>query len=157
MRVRHRSKSHAIHVQIDRVQLCSWASQGRKPPELKGFKVTQDSFVRSQTTTSTYARCRQYKSLKDDTKVYWQYDRQKSWLKPWKITIVADDSTGLSYDDIENVLQYCRFYKFLTIEVAIDFSPSMEVNGAFVRRHAVFGKSRRVHRKKESRFVLGRS
>lgn len=155
MRVRHRSKSHAIQVQIDRVQLCSWAPQGRPPPALEGFAITRDSFVRRQTTTATYARCRQYKSLVDDTKIYWQYERQKSWLRPWKITIVADDSTGLSYGDIENVLRHCKFYKFLTVEVAIDFSPDTGVNRRFVRRHATFGKSRRVHRNKKSPLYWG--
>ncbi|HEU0047024.1 MAG TPA: hypothetical protein VFQ43_05390 [Nitrososphaera sp.] len=107
--------------------------------------MTRDSFVRCQTTTATYARCRQYKSLKDDTTIYWQYERLKGWLKPWKITIVADDKTGLSYEQIDIVLSPCRYYRFLIIEVAIDFSHSTGVNREFVRQHAVFGKSRRAH------------
>jgi len=149
-------RRHNIHVQVDRVQLVSWAPSGRKPPDLEGFKVIRDSFVRSQTNIKTYARCRQYRSMTNDTKIYWQYERQKGWLKPWKITMVADDNTGLSYDEIDIVLSHCRFYRFLIVEVAIDFSPSTGVNKEFVRRHAVFGKSRRVHTRKESRLVLGR-
>jgi hypothetical protein len=148
-------QSHDLQVRVDRVQLVSWAPQGRKPPELSGFKVIRDSFVRSQTNIKTYARCRQYQSRKNDAKIYWQYERQKSWLKPWKITIVADDKTGLSYNEIEVVLSHCRFCHFLIIEVAIDFSPSTGVNRQFVRRHAVFGKSRRAHRKSESRLYWG--
>ncbi len=144
-----------IVVRLDRVQLVSWAPQGRKPPLLNGFAITRDCFVRCQTTTATYARCRQYKSLKDDTKIYWQYERLKGWLKPWKITIVADDKTGLSYEQIDNVLGHCRFYRFLIIEVAIDFSPSMGVDRQFVRRHAVFGKSRRSRRKENSILYWG--
>jgi len=130
-------------VRLDRLQVVSWAPPGHKPPSLDGFVVTRDSFVRSQTTTSTYARCCQYKSVTDDTKIYWQYSRRKGWLKPWKITIVADDSTGLSRDQIERVLDHCRFYRFLTIEVALDFGPQSAVNREFVKRHAQFGKSRR--------------
>jgi hypothetical protein len=148
---------HDITAKLDRVQIISWAPQGRKPPTLKGFAVTRDSFVRSQTNIKTYARCRQYKSLKDDAKIYWQYQRQKAWLKPWKITLVADDKTGLSYEQIDNVLGHCRFYRFLVIEVAIDFSPSTGVDNKFVRRHAIFGKSRRAQRKRKSHPVLGRS
>jgi hypothetical protein len=135
---------HDIHVQVDRVQIVSWAPSGRKPPDLRGFKVTRDSFVRSQTNIKTYARCRHYQSMRNDAKIYWQYQRQKAWLKPWKITIVADDKTGLSYEQIEKVLAYCRHYRFLIIEVAIDFSPSTGVDRGFVRRHAIFGKSRRA-------------
>src|SRR2546422_10089436 len=102
-----------VHAQIDRVQLVSWAAAGRKPPPLRGFAVIRDSFVRCQTTTTTYARCREYKSKTDDTKVYWQYGRQKGWLKPWKITMVADDRTGLSHNLIEQILRHCRSYHFL--------------------------------------------
>jgi|HubBroStandDraft_2_1064218.scaffolds.fasta_scaffold58323_2 hypothetical protein len=135
--------SHDIHVQVDRVQLVSWAPEGRTPPRVKGFKVTRDSFVRRQTSIPTYKRCRHYQSKENDAKIYWQYWRQKSWLKPWKITVVADDSAGLSYDELDAVLRHCKFWHFLTIEVAIDFSPATGVNRDFVRRHALLGKSRR--------------
>lgn len=142
------TRMHDITIRIDRVQLVSWAPQGKSPPrKLKGFSITKDSFVRSQTTTATYARCRQYRSRENDSKVYWQYQRQKAWLKPWKVTLVADDKTGLSYEQIDNVLGHCRFYQFLIIEVAIDFSPSTGVDRKFVRRHAIFGKSRRARKR----------
>lgn len=143
-----------INVGLDRVQILSWAPTGRKPPLLEGYKIVRDSFVRCQTTTATYARCRQFESLTNDTKIYWQYCRQKGWLKPWKITMVADDKTGLSRKEIEKVLRQCRSYEFLTVEIAIDFSPSTGVDKQFIRRHAVFGKSRRRATKRESRPLL---
>lgn len=130
-------------VRLDRVQFGAEVPRGRTPPMVKGFLVVKDTFVRSQTTTSTYARCRQLRSLTNDTKIYWQYCRQKGWLQPWKITMVADDHTGLSRNEIEAVLRHCRSYRFLIIELAVDFSPLTGVNRQFVRRHAVFGKSRR--------------
>jgi hypothetical protein len=137
-----------VTIKIDRVQIVSWAPQGRKPPRLKGFKVTRDSFVRSQTTILTYERCRHYHSDENDTKVYWQYFRRSMFLKPWKVTIVADDKTGLSFDEIDTVLGHCSFWRFLIIEVAIDFSPATGVDRNFVRRHAIFGKSRRRAQKR---------
>src|SRR5438128_7346029 len=105
-------------VRLDRVQLVSWAPQGRTPPQLEGYKIIRDSFVRRQTTTATYARSRQYQSINNDTKIYWQYNRLKGWLKPWKITIVADDETGLSYREVAKVLKHCRYYRFLVVELA---------------------------------------
>src|SRR5579864_3496476 len=113
-----------IVVKLDRVQLVSWAPQGRKPPPLKGYKVVSDWFVRCQTTTATYARVRQFQSTTDDTKIFWQYHRRKGWLKPWKITVVADDKSGLSYEQIQQVLRHCRYYRFLLVEIAVDFCPS---------------------------------
>jgi hypothetical protein len=133
-----------IKVRLDRAQILSSAPKGRKPPLLEGYAIVRDCFVRCQTTTSTYARCRQYKSSKDDTKIFWQYERLKGWLRPWKLTIVADDKTGLSYKQIDLVLSHCRHYRFLLVELAIDFGPSTGVDRRFVRSHAIFGKSRRA-------------
>lgn len=144
-----------IVVRLDRVQIRSWAPSGRKPPALDGFKVTRDSFVRRQTSIRTYARCRQYQSLVDETKIFWQYERQKSWLKAWRITVVADNYAGLSYSQLENVLSHCKFYQFLTVEVAVDFRRSVGVDKAFVRRHANFGKSRRSLRSSDSPLYWG--
>lgn len=59
-----------ITVRLDRVQILSSAATGQKPPLLEGFAVTRDSFVRGQTTTRTYARCRHYNSATNDSKIY---------------------------------------------------------------------------------------
>jgi len=144
---------HRVRVRLDRLQIASGALRGRKPPQLQGYKVVRDCFVRCQTTTATYARVRQYQSIANDTNIYWQYCRRKGWLAPWKITMVADDTTGLSRDDIEPVLRSCRSYRLLMVEIAIDFSPSTGVNKQFIRHHAIFGKSRRRADKK-SRSLL---
>jgi hypothetical protein len=93
--------------------------------------------------------------LTNGAKIYWQYSRQKAWLKPWKITMVADDTAGLSRDEIARVLRHCRFYRILTLEIAIDFSPSTGVGRRFIRRHAVFGKSHRRATKRKSNLYYG--
>jgi hypothetical protein len=138
---------------LDRVQIASWAPQGQRPPQLKGYKVVSDWFVRCQTTTATYARSRQYQSVSDDTKIFWQYQRLKGWLKPWKITIVADDRSGLSYEEIQKILKHCRYYRFLIVEIAVDFWRSTGVNNRFVRQHAVFGKSRHRVQQRDKRVL----
>jgi hypothetical protein len=143
-----------VRVRLDRVQILSWAQRGRKPPRLEGYKIVRDCFVRCQTTTATYARSRQYQSVTNDAKIFWQYQRLKGWLKPWKITIVADDASGLSYEEVQKVLKYCRYYRFLTVEIALDFSPSVGINKRFVRQHAVFGKSHRRAKRREKAGVI---
>jgi hypothetical protein len=139
-----------VTVRLDRVQILSWAPRGQKPPRLEGYKIVRDCFVRRQTTIATYARSRQYQSATNDTKIFWQYQRLKGWLKPWKITIVADDASGLSYEEVQKVMKYCRYYRFLTIEIAVDFSLSVGINKRFVRQHAVFGKSHRRAKRRET-------
>jgi hypothetical protein len=143
-------------VRLDRVQILSWAQRGLKPPQLDGYKVICDSFVRCQTTTPTYARSRQYQSITTDTKIFWQYNRLKGWLEPWKVTIVADDESGLSYEEVACVLKHCSRYHFLLVEIAVDFCQSSGVNGRFVRQHAVFGKSRRRVKQRKAKSDLFR-
>ena len=133
-----------VHARLDRVQIVSWAPQGRALPKVRGYEVHADSFVHCQTTTRTYARCRQYKNLTSRTEIYWQYSPQKGWLLPWKVTIVANDETGLSFGELELVLKHCRSYRFLIVELAIDFSHATGVNSKFIREHGLFGKSRPV-------------
>jgi hypothetical protein len=140
---------HAIVIRIDRVQIASWAPTGWRPPNLPGFEVTGDTFVRKQTNIVTYSRCRRYQSTKNSAKIYWQYYPQKGWLAHWKITLVADDKAGLSFDEIALVWERCRYHRFLTIEVAIDFGLSTGVDKDFVRRHAIFGKSQRRNSAKQ--------
>ncbi len=143
----------SINAQLDRVQILSWAPRGRRPPLLKNYKIVRDSFVRCQTTTATYARSRQYQSITDDTKIFWQYQRLKGWLKPWKITIVADDKTGLFYEQVQHVLKHCRYYRFLIVEIAVDFRPSAGIDKRFVREHGNFGKSRRLAKRRKTKAV----
>ena len=141
-----------VCVRLDRLQILAPVARRRKPPrEIKDFVLIRDHFVGCQTTTSTYARCRTFKSSTNHAEIYWQYAPQKAWLKPWKITIIADDTEGLSRDEIERVLKHCSSYQLLMVEIAIDFSPSTGVDRHFIRGHAVFGKSRRRANKKEYR------
>ena len=131
-----------ITVRLDRLVLNSWGPKMSGPPPLPGFEVVFDWFVRPQTNIPTYARCRMYQSAADDTKIFWQYQRRRAWLRPWKVTLVADDNAGLKAADIHMVLNRCRFWRFLLVELAVDFCPST-VDWDFVRRHGIFGKSRR--------------
>jgi hypothetical protein len=83
-----------------------------------------------------------YKSTSNNTKVFWYYERRRGWVKRWKVTMVADDERGLRAEDVHLAMRHCRFLRIVLVELALDFAPSV-VNHDFVRRHAIFGKSRR--------------
>jgi hypothetical protein len=129
-------------VRLDRVQFVCWAGRGWKPPNLPGFKVVFDRRIPQRGKTPTYGRCRLYRSTTDDTRVLWHYQRQRGWLKPWKVTLVADDNRGLRPADVHIVMRHCKFVRILIVELALDFDESV-MDHRFVRRHAIFGKSRR--------------
>jgi hypothetical protein len=129
-------------VRIDRLQIICTSSQ-RRLPSISKFRTVTDTIVRAQTTIPTYRRCRQLRCLDSDCKVFWQYDRVQGWLPDWKLTIVPDDKTGVTATDLTRVTASCRRWRFISVEVAVDFDPDSKVDRCFVLRHAKFGKSRR--------------
>src|SRR5947209_4390448 len=129
---------------LDRLIVSSLCPPGGRLPTISGFRVRNDFRVRPQSSVQTYARVRTLKSNASGAQIFWQYQRRKGWLKPWRITIVGDDHEGITPEELRKVLGYCPHVQFLLVELALDFDPVTEVNRSFVRRHGVFGKSHRV-------------
>jgi hypothetical protein len=64
------------------------------------------------------------------------------WLPKFRITIVPRDETGLLYEDLCLVLELLSQFKVVLIEIAFDFPIQSVVDPSYVRRHALFGKTR---------------
>jgi hypothetical protein len=70
-------------------------------------------------------------------------ERREAWLPPYRLTLYADDRTGLLPDEVFSVLEVLPDFKLTLLELAFDF-PVGKVTRKFVREHALFGKSRPV-------------
>ncbi len=68
-------------------------------------------------------------------------ERREAWLPPYRLTLYADDRTGLLPDEVLGVLEVLADFRMTMMELALDFSPD-NMNRKFVREHALFGKSR---------------
>ena len=113
------------------------------PPEPRGFKRIADYRVRPQGKIATYARVQKFKSERNACQVSIQYQQQAPWV-PWcRITMIGDDRTGLTLEEIQNVLADCPDHQISLVELAFDFHPDTLVDGDFVRRNAKFGKAQR--------------
>jgi hypothetical protein len=131
-------------VRLDRLRVVSWARRnGRKIPRIPGFIPIKDHRLRPQGSTPIYERVKILQSVASGTTIAWQYQRRRGWVKPWRITWVADDRTGIRPIDVLRILKRCNFFRFLLVEVAFDFNPALAINRTFVKRHGHFGKSRR--------------
>jgi hypothetical protein len=131
-------------VRLDRLRVVSWAKQnGRKVPAIPGFVPVKDHRLRPQGTTPIYERVKILRSVASGTEIAWQYQRRRGWVKPWRITWVAEDRTGIPPTDVLRILKRCEYFRFLLVELAFDFSPGSGINRTFVKRHGQFGKSRR--------------
>jgi hypothetical protein len=69
--------------------------------------------------------------------------RREAWLPPYRLTLYADDRTGLSRDEVFSVLEVLPDFRMTMMELAFDFA-THHVNRKFVREHGLFGKSRPV-------------
>jgi len=110
---------------------------------MRAFKTLYDIRPTPKDTPLIYGRVRRLKSLTSDMEIEWQYQRRVRWVKPWRITLVADDQAGIAPEEVARILGRCRHYRFVLVELAIDFECGLKVNREFVKRHGVFGKSRR--------------
>lgn len=126
---------------IDRVQTLCSAPEDGKPPDVPGFRVVSDYFVRGQTSVPTYSRVRRYANPLSGTQVFVQYRPVVPWLEPIKATFRPQDEKGLLRQELEGFLECFPSYRLLTVEVCFDFNSESGVDAPFVRRHALFGKS----------------
>lgn len=128
---------------LDRVQIVADAPRNGLP-EIAGFDVCRDSFVRPQTSITTYRRVRNCKNSKTKTAVDIQYQCVPPWLRAIKMTVIGDDLKGLQRRELEEICKAFRATRLLTVEMAIDFSAASGVDRSFVLRHALLGRSGHV-------------
>jgi len=67
-------------------------------------------------------------------------DRREAWLPSYRLTLYADDRTGLLPDQVFGILELLPDFRMTMLEVAFDF-PAEEMDRKFAREHALFGKS----------------
>lgn len=135
-------KPSLLKVRIDRVQILCGAPRGHELPDIPGYKVDWDTFVRPQTSTRTYNRVRAYSDPASRAKVFVQYEPNAPWLAPVKATFCPNDQCGLERSEIESFIENFLTYQPLTLELSFDFSPESGITKEFILRHAIFGKSR---------------
>jgi hypothetical protein len=138
-------------VRLDRIRFVvpflgfSWK---RRVPSVPGFKVMKDFEVRPRGKAETYRRVRTLENPKTGTKLFVQYKRAHGYLKPFRVTVVACDTTGILWPDLKAIGDAFADFKIRMAEVAFDFAPNSGVNQDFVQKHAIFGKSRPAHNPK---------
>ena len=128
---------------LDRCQLLAQPLCQGSLPKFPGFRRLRDSFIRSQTTTKTYARRAEYADQCTDMGVFIQHQPCLPGLAPFKVTVVPDDRRLLTREGLNRVVKEFSDYRILLAEVALDFSAVSGVDLTFTRQHALFGKSRR--------------
>jgi hypothetical protein len=141
-------------VRLDRLVICGDGHVDSAMREIKGFRVDKDFRPRRQGRITTYGRVRRYASRTSAAQIVVQYKPQCPWLKPRRITLIADDELGLTQQEIESVLADCLHHRVTLVELAVDFDLGVGIDEKFVRRHGRFGKSR-LAKGRADRFRFG--
>jgi hypothetical protein len=65
-------------------------------------------------------------------------------LAPYRVSIYADDQTGLRHQHVFSLLEIMPIATLTFMELAFDFCLTTDVTRKYVRRHGIFGKSWRM-------------
>jgi hypothetical protein len=112
--------------------------------EIPGFRRGRNHFLRRKHPTDflPYGRRTLYLTTGSISQVVVLSEPSIPHIAPRKVTLIARDEVGLQPTDVLSILELLPDAQFVLVELAFDFGSGSEVDGAFVRQHALFGKSR---------------
>jgi len=84
-----------------------------------------------------------FESRRSQMKFLIESKRREAWLPAFRLTLYADDRTGLLPEEVFGVLEVLPDFRMTMVELAFDFAPD-QMNRRVARCHALFGKSRPV-------------
>ncbi|MGB2891262.1 MAG: hypothetical protein WBC04_26545 [Candidatus Acidiferrales bacterium] len=109
-----------------------------------GFHRTFGGFVRRRRSNDflPYRRRTNFENTRSGMKLVVYYERELPNLDRYTITFLPEDSRGLQADDIMPIFKLLSEPRITLLEVAFDFPAGCGINGAYIRRRALFGKAR---------------
>lgn len=112
---------------------------------IPGFRRERKHLVRPKHPREfrAYGRMTKFTSTSSVRQMTALTERRLPTIAECKVTMIARDETGLQPKDAFAVLELLPDVKLVMVELAFDFGSSSGVDGAYVRKHALFGKSRR--------------
>jgi hypothetical protein len=139
---------------LDRLGFTAAARMGVAIPEIQGFCIEADFRPRRQGSFLAYDRVRRYRSRTSSARIVMQYRPRVPWVKPWKVTMIADDRLGLTPEEVDNATAGFLGLGVFLFELAIDFHIEAGVDEKFVKTYGRFGKSR-LHRGRADQLRFG--
>jgi hypothetical protein len=138
-----RASEPGCAVKADRLQLYCDRNPTHALRGICGFKSGRSHRINRPTDGrfQAFGRVHWFESRTSGMKFVIESERREAWLPRYRITMYADDRTGLSPDDVFSLLELLPDFRMTMLELAFDFTLE-QMNRKFVREHALFGKSR---------------
>lgn len=132
-------------VKLDRQQLYCVQNPTAALTAVPGFKSMTGHRINrpADGRFQAYGRVHWFESRTSGMKLLLECERREAWLPPYRLTLYADDRTGLLPDEVFRVLEVLPDFRMTMLELAFDFARD-QVSRKFVREQVLFGKSRPV-------------
>jgi hypothetical protein len=129
-------------VKLDRLRLTCIENPTPVLSLLPGFKSIRGYFIQPPRNGAfqAYSRVRWFKKIASGMKFLIESNRREPWIKPFRVTLFADDRHGLLPQEVFSILEVLPEFELKLIELAFDLRGGV-VDRKFVRDHALFGKS----------------
>lgn len=108
---------------LDRLQLVLVQNPSPLLRDLSGFRRFSSHWVKKKPNQKffPYKRVQWFWSSTSSMKFLIESEAQKPWLVPYRLTLIADDRTGLLPGEVFSVLELLPDFKLTTLEIAFDF------------------------------------
>jgi hypothetical protein len=131
-------------VRLDRLVVTASGIAEELIRRLPGFRRTKKHFLRRRHPKDflAYGRVTVFEGTTSIRQLIVLSDRKMRRLPYCKVTLIARDETGLEPRDVLSVFGLIADPKLVLVELAFDYGFGSGVTGAYVRQHALFGKSK---------------
>lgn len=129
-------------VNLDRVLLFCDEDPSHQLMGVPRFKSQASHFVTpyKDRRFQPYGRVQWFEDKQSTMKFLVESKRREGWLPAYRVTLFADDRTGLLPEQLFAVLEVIPRFKVSTIELAFDFPPW--ISRRLLTQRVLFGKSR---------------
>ena len=130
-------------VKLDRYQMVCSQDPTAALRGIPGYQPQPNRFPRQKGDGrfQPYGCSQWFWNMKSQMKFYIESDKREGWLSPYRVTLVADDQTGLTPEEVFGILEVLPEFKLTMLEVAFDFHPEF-LGLRDARFHLLFGKAR---------------
>lgn len=131
-------------VRLDRLELNASGADESLIREIPGVHRRRKYFLRRKKPEAflPYGRRAEFMTKGSIKQIVVLSEPTMPHIAPCKVTLIARDEVGLQPTDVLAILELLPDVNLVLVELAFDFGFRSGVDGAFVRRHALFGKSR---------------
>jgi hypothetical protein len=130
-------------VKLDRLQVYCRRNPTTALQGIPGFASKSGRRINPPTDGrfQAYGYAHWFESETSSTKFLVESKRREAWLRPYRVTLYADDRTGLLPHEVFSVVEVLPDFRMTVLELAFDFAPK-HADQRFVRNYGLFGKSR---------------